>query len=220
MPARLLGGIILSPDISRRGLLKWVHPSVCPSVRRQNEMSSLQIQLLLQFLTGLFETLQAFLSWSKDLHLVLGLSCYFFINFFHLVFFSGPMNFFLGLITFRIDTLWAQLLEFSTDRFETIHTCSTWTVGVHVVLGLSSHYFLATFSTFSTKFFPGSICIILDTLWAQIPLDFPPIILKLCILVLHSLKMCMWFWGYPAIIFYQLFIHLRLSFFQVQLILE
>ena len=145
VPACLLGGIFLSPDISRRGLLKWVHPSVCPSIRRHNEMGSLWTQLLLQFLTVLFETLQAFLSWSKDVHLVLGLSCYFFINLFHffdLVFFSGP-------ITVRIDTLREQfLLEFSTHHFETLHTCSTWTVGVHVVLGLSSHYFLSTFSAF------------------------------------------------------------------------
>ena len=71
----------------------------------------------------------------------------FFINFFHffnLVFFSGQ-------ITITIDTLWEQLLlEFSTDHFETIHNCSTWSVDVHVVLGLSSRYFLSTFSTFST----------------------------------------------------------------------
>ena len=158
----------MSPDISQRVL-----PSVCLSVRRQNEMGSLWMQLLLQFLTGLFKTLQVFLSWSEDMHLVLVLSRYFFINFFHLVFFfSGPITFFSGLITFRIDTLWTQLLEFSIDRFETMHTCSTWTVGVHVVLGLSSHYFLSTFSAFSTKFFPGLICIILNTLWAQLPQEF------------------------------------------------
>ena len=42
----------LSPDV--RGLLKWVRPPVCPSVRRHNEMDSLWTQLLLQFLTDLF----------------------------------------------------------------------------------------------------------------------------------------------------------------------
>ena len=68
-----------SPDISSSGLLKLV----CPSVRRHNEMGSLWMQLLLQFLTNLFETLQAFLSWSEDVHLVWGLSSLFFINFFH-----------------------------------------------------------------------------------------------------------------------------------------
>ena len=35
-------------------------------------------------LTDLFESLQVFLSWSEDVHVVLGLSSrYFFINFFH-----------------------------------------------------------------------------------------------------------------------------------------
>ena len=35
--------------------------------------------------------------------------------------------------------------------------------------------------------------------------SFPPFSFKLCILILHGLKMCVWFWGYPPIIFYQLF---------------
>ena len=43
-------------------------------VRRQNEMGRLWEQLLLQFYTHLFETLQVFLSWSEDVHVVLGLS--------------------------------------------------------------------------------------------------------------------------------------------------
>ena len=34
---------------------------------------------LLQFFTDLFETLQMFVSWSKDVHLVLGLSSLYFI---------------------------------------------------------------------------------------------------------------------------------------------
>ena len=95
--------------------------SICLSLRRRNEMGSLWTQLLLQFLTDLFETLQVFLSWSEDVHLVLGLSsCYLFINFFHffyLIFFF----FFSGKITIRIDTLSAQLLlEFSPNQFETM----------------------------------------------------------------------------------------------------
>ena len=52
-------------------------------------------------------------------------------------------------ISIRIDTLWVQLiLEFSTDHFETIHTCSTWSEDVHVVLGLSSRYFYQLFFYF------------------------------------------------------------------------
>ena len=72
---------------------------------------------------------------------------------------------FSGSISIRIDNLWVQIiLEFSTNHFETMHTCSTWSIDVHVVLGLwsidvhvvlglSSHYVLSTFSTFSTVFF-------------------------------------------------------------------
>ena len=116
------------------------------------------------FLTDLFETLQVFLSWSEDVHLVLGLSFHdFFINFFGLVFFSGQ-------IIIRIDTLCAQLLlEFSTNHFETIHTCSTWSVDVHVVLGLSSRYF---YQLFFYLVFQGWITIRIDTLWAQLLLEF------------------------------------------------
>ena len=117
------------------------------SVRRHNKMGSLWTQLLLQFLTDLFETLRVFLSWSEDVHLILGLSSHYFcqlLPLFHLIFFSGQ-------ITFRIDTLWARhLLEFSTDHFATMYTCSTWSVDAQVVLGLSTHYFLSTFSVFST----------------------------------------------------------------------
>ena len=79
-------------------------------------------------------------------------SC-FFIKFFYLVFFSGQ-------ITIRIeDTLWAQLLlEFSPDHFETMHTCSSWSVHVQVVLGLSSLYFLSTFYAPNFKEVGGAYC--------------------------------------------------------------
>ena len=108
----------------------------------------------------LFETLQVFLSWSEDVHVVWGLSShYFFINFF----FIFSTKCFLGPITIRIDTLWAQLLlAFFTDHFETMHTCFTWSLDVRVVLGLN----------------------------------------------------------YPPVNFYELFPLFQLSFFQVQLLLE
>ena len=51
-----------------------IRPSETPSVRWHNEMGSLWTHLLLQFLTDLFETLQLILSWSEDMHLILGLS--------------------------------------------------------------------------------------------------------------------------------------------------
>ena len=48
--------ILLSPDVSRRGLLKWVCPSIRPrlhpSVPRHIEMGSLWTQLLLRFLNA------------------------------------------------------------------------------------------------------------------------------------------------------------------------
>ena len=129
-----------------------VHQHVRPShlsFRRHNEMGSLWTQLLLQFLTNLFETLLIFLWWSEDVHLVLGLSSHIFFFFlstssnFRLIFF------FSGQITIRIDAFWTQLLlRFSTDHFETTHTCSTWFVDVHVVLGLSYHYFFNNFFYF------------------------------------------------------------------------
>ena len=78
-PCSKLDLILLSPDGSWRELLKWVRPSACLSIRRYSEMDSLLTQLLLQFLTDLFETLQAFLSWSENLHLVLGLSYLYFL---------------------------------------------------------------------------------------------------------------------------------------------
>ena len=47
-----------------------------------------------------------------------------------------------GSVSIRIDTLRAQhLLKFSTDHFETMRTSSSLSENVHVVLGLSSHYF-------------------------------------------------------------------------------
>ena len=81
------------------------------------------------------------------MHVVLGLSSgYFFYQlflFFRLSFFSP------GSITIRMDTLLAQLLiEFSTDHFETMHTCST--RSVDVVWGLSSLYFFNHFCFLST----------------------------------------------------------------------
>ena len=58
-----------------------------------------------------------------------------------------------GSITSRIDILWAQLLlEFSTDHFETMGTCSTLSVNVHMVLELSS-LFYQFFLLFQLSFF-------------------------------------------------------------------
>ena len=71
-----------------------------------------------------------------------------FINFFLLF----QVSFFPSPISIRIDILWAQLLpDFSADHLETMHTCSTWSEDLPVVLGLSCHYlYFSTFYIFST----------------------------------------------------------------------
>ena len=147
----------------------FIHPSEILSLHRYNELGSLWTQLFLQFLTDHFETLQVFLSWSEDVHVVFGLSSHYFLSTFPTFF----TYFFPGQIIIRIDTMWAQLLlEFSTDHFETMHTCFTWSVDVHMVLELSSHYFLSTFFRFLDLVFPGPINIRIGNLWAQLLLDF------------------------------------------------
>ena len=111
--------------------------------------------------------------------LVLILPLYF-INFF-LLFRLG----FLGSITIRIDTLWTQFLpEFSTDHFETMHTCFTRSVNVYALLRLSSHKFYLLFPIFRLKFFQVRL-VYIYILRAQLLLDFPLIIWKVCKLVLH-----------------------------------
>ena len=57
----------------------FICQSVRDSVHRHNEMGNLWIQLL-QFLSGLFETLHVFFSWSKDVHVVVGLSSYYYLS--------------------------------------------------------------------------------------------------------------------------------------------
>ena len=87
-----------------------------------------------------------------------------------------------------MDTLWAQLLlEFSTDHFETMRTCSTLSVDVSVIFRLSSHYFSSTFSTFFRLiFFQVQLLLLLEQIHCgrSSPYSFPPVILKLSILVL------------------------------------
>ena len=91
--------------------------------------------------SDLFEILQVFLSWFGTLHLILWLSfcCFFLSTFF----------FFYDLLFFQVRLLLDYLVGVTTDQFDTMHTCSTWSVDVHVVFGLSCRYFLSTFSTFS-----------------------------------------------------------------------
>ena len=54
-------------------------------------MDNLWAQLLLQFYTKLFETLQVFLLWSEDVHVLWGLSTYHILSTFFPLFrrFSG-----------------------------------------------------------------------------------------------------------------------------------
>ena len=114
------------------------------------------------------ETKHTCSTWSVDVHVVWGLSSHYF---FYQLFLLFRHNFFQ--IRPILKTFWTQFrLEVSTNHFETMHTCSTWSVNVHVVLILSSHYFYQLFPLFLLSFFPGSISIRIDTLWAQLFLEF------------------------------------------------
>ena len=59
----------------------------------------------------------------------------------------------------------ATPLEFSTNHFETTHSCSTLSEDVHVVLGLSScfFFFFINFFHFFDLVFPGPISIRIDS---------------------------------------------------------
>ena len=57
-------------------------PSVFPSFRPPNIVGTLCAQLLLQFYADSFETLQMFLSWSEDMHVVWILSSDYFWSLF------------------------------------------------------------------------------------------------------------------------------------------
>ena len=100
----------LSPhEVSRRGLLKWVRPSV----RRHNEMGNLWTTPLTVFNQSFWNLAGAFVMvWrcTSGFGVIFLLFFFYFLcfHFFDLIFFSGQ-------ITIRKYTLWAQLLlEFST----------------------------------------------------------------------------------------------------------
>ena len=88
----------------------------------------------------------------------------------------------------------------------------------HTWLLFTSYGPLSVLAIYQLKFlldvFQVPISIRIDTLWVQLTYRVPPIIFNLCILVLHGLKLCVWFWGYPPIIFYLLFPLFWLSFFR------
>ena len=54
----------------RHSVSPSVRPSVRPSFRPPNIVGTLCVQLLLQFYADSFETLQMFLPWSEDMHVV------------------------------------------------------------------------------------------------------------------------------------------------------
>ena len=81
---------------------------------------------------------------SVNMHVVLELSS---LNFLSVFFYFFNLDFSRS-ISIRIDILWAQLLDFSTNHLETMHTCSTWSEDLHVVLGLSCPYLFSTFLLF------------------------------------------------------------------------
>ena len=120
-------------------------------------------------------------TFSVDVRVVLGLSS-------HFVYQGLPLfwpNFFPNPISIRIETVWVHLPLFWNYAylFYIFWRCAC------DFRGLSSYYFFIYFSTCSTHFLLGLISIRICTLWAQPPYTFPPIILKLPMLVLHGLKM-------------------------------
>ena len=101
-----------------------------------------------------------------------------------------------------------------------MHTCSTrsvdvhvvlglsysfmsnvaWSKDVHVLLGLSFQHFISTFFPLFSTFFRSPLVSELISCGCKSSYSFPPTTFKLCIFVLHGLKMCVRFWGYPPII--------------------
>ena len=109
-----------------------------------------------------------------------------------------------------MSSLWAQLLlQFYTKCFETLQVFLSWSDDVHVLIWLTSHLFLSTFSTFQSCLFQVWLVLEYIPCGCNSSYSFPFITFKLCRLVLHGLKMCMWFWGYtPVIFFYHFFFSL------------
>ena len=104
--------------------------------------------------------------------MVLGLSSYNFLSTFSIF----STWFFLGPVSIKTYILWAQLLlDFSTDHLETMHTCSSWSEDVHIVLSL--YFQLVTLFQLS-----GFLVVIWwrGSLWAQLKSSFIPNFLKLC----------------------------------------
>ena len=156
-------------------------------------IDSLWALLLLDFSTDHLETCILVLHGLKICVWFWGYPIFFFFNshFFDLDF-PGPIS----TIRTRIDNLWAPIfIEFSTDHFKTMHTCFTWSVGVHVVLGSFSYYFCHFFFFFFFFFFVTFFFVTFFTYVSQAccldpPWVFTPIRLNLCIIVLRGLKMC------------------------------
>ena len=109
-----------------------------------------------------------FLSRTDDVDVLLGLSSHHFYQLFPLFrSYSGPSS-------IRIDTLCAQLiLQFFTHHFKTMYTCSIWSEDVRMVLGFCHYFFIIFFCFhFFGLVFRGPISIGIDTLWAQLFLEF------------------------------------------------
>ena len=74
--------VLLSPTFSKKsgGTYYLVFRPVLPSFCPPKVVGTLCAQLLLQFYADSFETLQMFLSWSEDMHVVWILSSDYFLN--------------------------------------------------------------------------------------------------------------------------------------------
>ena len=80
-----------------------------------------------------FETLQALLSWSVNMYVILASSSISFLS----LFLTFEHSYFWGLNTTKVHYCGQFLLQFYTDQVETLKAPLSWSVDVHVVLALS-----------------------------------------------------------------------------------
>ena len=105
--------------------------------------------------------------------------------------------------------LWAQLLlQFCTDRFETLHMFSSWYEDVHVVWVWLLENFSYFFYIVNLVFFHSQYIGNGYLLWAQLLLQFCTNCYEtLHMFFFHGMKMCMWF-GYNWWIIFCYFLHI------------
>ena len=136
-------------------------------------------------------------TWSEDVHVVLGLSSLIFFNFFFYL---------LDLDFFRCDMMmWVACGYISAysfiPNFLKLFRCFYHGLKVCMSFGYNSHViFCHFFLLFPLSFFYALLLSEYTTCVCNF-YSFPQVIMKFCRFILHVLKMCICFWGYPPFIF-------------------